>query len=162
MPTPIDTALRREIAARLKHARERLRYTSSAMAREMGATPQRWFNYETGRRPFDLPMMIAFCQRFALTTDYLIRGSKAGLTDVVQRMLAVEDPPLPVVGTRARLTAEFGAIVVGDSNAREAVVKRVRRKTGRGRRPTPPKRKRPRPQAGDKSGDDDGPAARCE
>ena len=100
MPTPVDTVLRREIAGRLKHARIRLLYTSSAMAREMKVTPQRWHNYESGARPFELPIMVQFCQRFGLTTDYLIRGIKAdaAIAPSTLALLQRQDEPEPLYG----------------------------------------------------------------
>lgn len=100
MPAAIDRVLRLQIAARLKHARERLLYTSSAMSREMGVTPQRWHNYENANRPFDLPILIEFCRKFGLTTDYLLTGAKRApaLAANVQRMLLVEPAPKPLYG----------------------------------------------------------------
>jgi transcriptional regulator with XRE-family HTH domain len=100
MPTPVDKELRRAIAARLKHARARLNggYTSTAMAREMGFTPQRWHNYENGQRPFELPTLIRFCEDYGLSLDYMLKGNRTGMTPEVLTMLAVEPEPVPAFG----------------------------------------------------------------
>jgi transcriptional regulator with XRE-family HTH domain len=110
MPTKLEdeqVILRREIALRLRRIRERLLYTLSAMAREMRCTPQRWFNYETGRRPFDLPTMVRFCQKFGVTTDYLIRDSyKSEMPVELIERLRSNVVPRPVHGKPKRLVGE--------------------------------------------------------
>src|SRR5262249_40115651 len=71
--------MRYEITTRVRQEPERLGLEVADMARAMGCTPQRWFNYEAGRRPLDLVTMLKFCDKVDVTTDYLLGRDKRKL-----------------------------------------------------------------------------------
>lgn len=69
---------RRVVGARLGAFREARKKSQAEFARLMDISPQRWNNYETGRRPVEISFAIELC-RYGLTLDYLYRGEMAGL-----------------------------------------------------------------------------------
>ena len=68
-----------EVAARLRTTRDALKLDRLEIARKLQVSRQRWFNYESGRRPFDMIVAVDLCESEQLTLEWLFRGIKRGL-----------------------------------------------------------------------------------
>ena len=73
MPIPFDITERMMDAANLKNL--------SALARDMGITPQALSNYKK-RGAFPAGLVIGFAQKHDLSVDWLLTGKVAGLSSV--------------------------------------------------------------------------------
>lgn len=69
----------RQVATRLKTTRSALRLDRLELAEKLQVSRQRWFNYESGRRPFDMIVAVDLCEKEQLTLEWLFRGIKQGL-----------------------------------------------------------------------------------
>jgi len=87
MPTPKNKKRQREIASRLLLLRERLGVNASTMARSVQLTPQRYYNYETGRRPLDADVAALVCEEHGVDYNWLYGGSVASLPKQVRKLL---------------------------------------------------------------------------
>lgn len=75
------------VGDRLRISRVALGKSQAELARAVGITPQRWNNYEMGRRPLDIDIAMAICGRTLLTLDWLYRGEMGALPfDIAQRI----------------------------------------------------------------------------
>lgn len=54
----------KEIARRLRLVRQALGLSQIEIATELGISPQRWWHYEAGKRPFDIDVACLLCQRW--------------------------------------------------------------------------------------------------
>lgn len=88
MPITKRIKLRREIAERLLLLRE-LKFTDNAseMARSVGLSPQRWYNYETGRRILDLDTALVVIEEHGVDFNWLYAGNMKGLDGSLARAL---------------------------------------------------------------------------
>lgn len=65
---------RRKIAARLTELRGFYNVEQLEIASAIRISPQRWHNYEKGKRPLDLDVVIDLCERYDINADWLLRG----------------------------------------------------------------------------------------
>lgn len=69
------SGLRRiEMGMRLRQLRELFDVEQLEIARSLGISASRWFNYEHGKRPVDLDVLHELCKKYSVTTDWLILG----------------------------------------------------------------------------------------
>jgi hypothetical protein len=80
-----------EIAGRLLLLRERLYDNASEMARSVKLTPQRWYNYETGRRALDADTAAIVVEEHGVDYNWLFGGRLDTLKKEV-RILLLGDP----------------------------------------------------------------------
>jgi DNA-binding XRE family transcriptional regulator len=66
--------LRKEIGARLGELRRLYNVEQLEIAAEINISPQRWHNYEAGKRPLDVEIVFDLCQRFDVHADWLLLG----------------------------------------------------------------------------------------
>ena len=72
-------ASRKQVAERLKIARDALGMTQVKFADLAGVSPQAYNNWERGRQRPDLDQAIALCRAHGVTLDWIYRGTLAGL-----------------------------------------------------------------------------------
>ena len=94
------TKRQREIAGRLLLLRERLFDNASKMARSVNLTPQRWYNYETGRRALDVEIAAIVVEEHGVDFNWLYGGSVATLKPKMRRLL-LGDPKRKNASTRS-------------------------------------------------------------
>lgn len=87
---------RMAVGKRLKATRLALGLSQAQICRSIDVTPQRWNNWERGKRPLDLTAAVALCVRHDLTLDWLYRGVSAGLP--YELGLKVDFRPMPFPG----------------------------------------------------------------
>jgi hypothetical protein len=81
MPKVKGITIRREVADRLLALREvKFSGNASEMARSLGLTPQRWFNYETGRRALDYETAWIVVEVHSVDYNWLYGGVFKGLS----------------------------------------------------------------------------------
>lgn len=81
-------ALRLEVGRRLRLTRKALDIDRVEMAQKLEVSRQRWFNYESGRRPFDMIVAIDLCNSEQLTLEWLFRGIKSGLPSNLRQKIS--------------------------------------------------------------------------
>jgi hypothetical protein len=107
MPISKRIKLRREVAERLLLLRE-LKFTNNAsdMARSVGLTPQRWYNYETGRRGLDLDTACVVIEEHGVDFNWLYAGSTRGLSRGLARALAEQQAKVRPPKTKRKKRAK--------------------------------------------------------
>ena len=65
---------RAEIGARLGELRRFFDVGQLDIAKSISITPQRWHNYEKGRRPLDIDVVVELCERWEVNETWLLRG----------------------------------------------------------------------------------------
>lgn len=68
------------------------------LASALRISAQRLSNYEKGKRPLDIELAGAICDKLSGTLDYLYRGVHAGLPFEVIERLAIEEGRFSTVG----------------------------------------------------------------
>jgi DNA-binding transcriptional regulator YiaG len=70
-----QTELRRiEMGMRLRELRRHYNVEQLEISAAINISASRWFNYEHGKRPVDLDVVIELCKKYDITADWLIRG----------------------------------------------------------------------------------------
>lgn len=77
----------KEIAGRLLLLRERLYGNASEMARSVKLTPQRWYNYETGRRALDADTAAVVVAEHGVDFNWLYGGTLDSLKPKVRQLI---------------------------------------------------------------------------
>lgn len=77
-----------EIAERLKRVRLALDYGQTELATVLEISPQRYYNYESGRRPMDIEIAVKLCTKERLPIEWLFMGVKDRLRPALARRLA--------------------------------------------------------------------------
>ena len=91
----------REIAGRLLLLREKLYGNASEMARSMSLTPQRWFNYETGRRALDVDTAAIVVEQHGVDFNWLYGGRVDTLKPKLRKLL-LSDAKQPRPASRSQ------------------------------------------------------------
>jgi hypothetical protein len=76
-----------EIAGRLLLLREKLYGNASEMARSVKLTPQRWYNYETGRRALDIDTAAIVVEEHGVDYNWLYGGRSDTLKPKLRKLL---------------------------------------------------------------------------
>jgi hypothetical protein len=76
-----------EIAGRLLLLREKLYGNASEMARSINLTPQRWYNYETGRRALDIDTAAIVVEEHGVDYNWLYGGRIDTLKPKLRKLL---------------------------------------------------------------------------
>ena len=71
------------------------------MARSVNLTPQRWYNYETGRRALDVEIAAIVVEEHGVDFNWLYGGSVATLKPKMRRLL-LGDPKQPHPATNSK------------------------------------------------------------
>lgn len=77
----------REVGQRLKEFREARNYSPIEMATMLKISSQRWYNYETGKRPLDIDVALQLKRLELLSLDYIFDGDKQLLPAKLARFL---------------------------------------------------------------------------
>jgi hypothetical protein len=72
--------------------REKLYGNASEMARSIKLTPQRWYNYETGRRALDIETAAIVVEEHGVDYNWLYGGRLDTLTPKLRKLLAKKSP----------------------------------------------------------------------
>jgi DNA-binding XRE family transcriptional regulator len=62
------------LARRLKLTREALELSAAEVCKRIDCAPNRWSQYESGKRPITVAVAIAMCEEFGLSLDWIYRG----------------------------------------------------------------------------------------
>jgi transcriptional regulator with XRE-family HTH domain len=77
-PTAATTA--KDVAQRIILTRRALGYTQEDICRELGLRSRgTWANYEVGWRMIPVHMVVLFCDKLGVTTDWILRGLRRTL-----------------------------------------------------------------------------------
>ena len=91
------------VAKRLGYFRKSLGMRQIDLAKEFGWSPQKWGQWEKGRRTPNIADMIELSERYGVTLDYIYRGDMSRLPEWMAnkiRELATSDPLVsPTSGT---------------------------------------------------------------
>lgn len=83
----LEIRLQLEIAARLQLLRDFKYDTATDLARSMQLTPQRWYNYETGRRSLDAYIAVLFVEETGVDFNWVFSGRLDTLKPSARRMV---------------------------------------------------------------------------
>lgn len=78
----------REIGGRLRLFRKVKGLTQKEMARVINSVSTTWSNYEDGKRPISTLDLLEICDRFGVTTEWILRGRTDMLSDDMRAQLA--------------------------------------------------------------------------
>lgn len=78
----------KEIGSRLRLLRKVKGCTQKEMAGVINAVPTTWSNYEDGKRPISTLDLLEVCDRFGITTEWILRGRTDMLGDELRAQLA--------------------------------------------------------------------------
>lgn len=67
------------IGMRIRQARKALGLTQIDVCERLGVHPPTWNNFERGRRLPRYPAIVAFCDEYGVTMDWIFRGNRASL-----------------------------------------------------------------------------------
>lgn len=93
-----DPLWKAQVGNRIVALRNARGVKQSELAVSLKITAQRLSNYETGKRPLDIELASAICDKLSGTLDYLYRGVRAGLPFEVIERLALEEGRFPILG----------------------------------------------------------------
>lgn len=65
------------LAKRLRMTREALGLSAADLCKLIDCAPNRWSQYESGKRPITVPVAIAMCDEFGLSLDWIYRADPA-------------------------------------------------------------------------------------
>lgn len=82
----MDTA--KSVAKRLVQSRDALGIKSAELCRQIDVAPNRWSQYENGKRMITLPVAVKLCGRYGLTLDWIYRGDRSGLPQHLHAKIA--------------------------------------------------------------------------
>jgi transcriptional regulator with XRE-family HTH domain len=68
-------AQKQEIGQRLGELREAYGYTQIKTANMLGVSAAAWCNWEAGKKRISIDAAIAFCEKTAVTLDWIYRGA---------------------------------------------------------------------------------------
>lgn len=98
-----DPAWKALVGKRIVMLREAKGVRQAELATLLKISYQRLSNYETGKRPLDIELASAICDKLSGTLDYLYRGVHAGLPFEVIQRLALEEGRLQNLGGHSEL-----------------------------------------------------------
>lgn len=87
LTTAETTALRQEMGERLRRSRCEIDENMTRFAEEFGVKNNRWRMWELGEHAADEWVMVAMCDRYGLTMDWLYRGQIESLPPLLQAKL---------------------------------------------------------------------------
>ncbi len=108
-----------EIGARAGRVRKALGLSQVDLCKRLGFNPPTWNNFETGRRVLRYYMIVAFCDEFGVTMDWIFRGDPSGLKfGLAQKMFGQQfeyseksDQPTQSLGKSTELTQQEVAFI---------------------------------------------------
>jgi transcriptional regulator with XRE-family HTH domain len=91
LPNPMSLE---EIAHRLVLTRQALEISQVLMAKRVGATPQAWNNYETGRKRISIDQALRLCIATGVDLDWIYRGEMDGIPSaLLDKIMAILGEP---------------------------------------------------------------------
>jgi len=98
------------VAKRLGYFRKSLGMRQIDLAKEFGWSPQKWGQWEKGRRTPNIADMIELSERYGVTLDYIYRGDMSRLPEwmakEIRDLIASDSPISPTPGSNQSNAAE--------------------------------------------------------
>lgn len=69
---------------RLKITREALELSAAELCKRIDCAPNRWSQYESGKRAITVPVAIALCEEFGLSLDWIYRADPSRIPHEVR------------------------------------------------------------------------------